>query len=63
MIEQLPTVKPDTPLLDTVAADLSTLARLDGQALVQVADELGTICCMPWPARVGTLAPAWAWSN
>ena len=40
MIEELPTVKPDTPLLDTVAADLSLLAGLETDQLVGLADEL-----------------------
>ena len=40
MIEQLPAVKPDTPLLDTVAANLNMLADLDAQQLVKLADEL-----------------------
>ena len=40
MIEELPTVKPDTPLLDTVAADLSLLAGLETDQLVGLAEEL-----------------------
>ena len=40
MIEQLPTTRPDTPLLDTVSADLAALSGLDSQDLVRLADEL-----------------------
>ena len=40
MIEQLPTTRPDTPLLDTVSADLAALSGLDAQDLVRLADEL-----------------------
>ena len=40
MIEQLPTTRPDTPLLDTVSADLAALSGLDTQDLVRLADEL-----------------------
>ncbi len=40
MIEDLPTIKPDTPLLDTVAADLSLLDGIDAQQLVELAEEL-----------------------
>ena len=40
MIEELPTTRPDTPLLDTVSADLSALSDLGTQELVKLADEL-----------------------
>ena len=40
MIEDLPTTRPDTPLLDTVSADLSALSDLGTQELVKLADEL-----------------------
>lgn len=40
MIEQLPTIRPETPLLDSVTADLNTLGELDSQRLVALAEEL-----------------------
>ena len=40
MIEELPTTRPDTPLLDTVSADLSALSDLGTQELVKLAEEL-----------------------
>ena len=40
MIEELPTTRPDTPLLDTVSADLGALGGLGTQELVKLADEL-----------------------
>ena len=40
MIEELPTTRPDTPLLDTVSADLSALSDLGTQGLVKLAEEL-----------------------
>ena len=40
MIEELPTTRPDTPLLDTVSADLATLSDLSNQELVKLAEEL-----------------------
>ena len=40
MIEELPTTRPDTPLLDTVSADLAALSDLGTQELVKLADEL-----------------------
>ena len=40
MIEELPTTRPETPLLDTVSSDLGALNRLDTQDLVRLADEL-----------------------
>ena len=40
MIEELPTTRPNTPLLDTVSADLSALSDLGTQELVKLADEL-----------------------
>ena len=40
MIEELPTTRPDTPLLDTVSADLAALSDLSNQELVKLAEEL-----------------------
>ena len=40
MIEELPTTRPDTPLLDTVSADLGALGDLGTQELVKLAEEL-----------------------
>ena len=40
MIEELPTTRPDTHLLDTVSADLSALGDLGTQELVKLAEEL-----------------------
>jgi len=40
MIEELPTTRPETPLLDTVSSDLGALSELDTQDLVRLADEL-----------------------
>ena len=40
MIEELPTTRPETPLLDTVSSDLGALNGLDTQDLVRLADEL-----------------------
>ena len=40
MIEELPTTRPDTPLLDTVSSDLATLSDLSTQDLVKLAEEL-----------------------
>ena len=40
MIEELPTTRPETPLLDTVSSDLGTLNGLDTQDLVRLAEEL-----------------------
>ena len=40
MIEELPTTRPDTPLLDTVSSDLATLSDLSTQELVKLAEEL-----------------------
>ena len=40
MIEELPTTRPDTPLLDTVSADLAALSDLSTQELVKLAEEL-----------------------
>ena len=40
MIEELPTTRPETPLLDTVSSDLEALNALDTQDLVRLADEL-----------------------
>jgi len=40
MIEELPTTRPDTPLLDTVSSDLAALSDLSPQELVNLAEEL-----------------------
>ena len=40
MIEDLPTTRPDTPLLDRVSADLGALGDLGTQELVKLAEEL-----------------------
>ena len=40
MIEELPTTRPETPLLDTVSSDLGALNGLDTQDLIRLADEL-----------------------
>lgn len=40
MIEELPTLRPDTPLLDQVAADLGKLGELESHELVRLAEEL-----------------------
>jgi len=40
MIEELPTTRPETPLLDTVSSDLGALNGLDTQDLVRLAEEL-----------------------
>ena len=40
MIEELPTTRPDTPLLDTVSTDLGALSDLSTQKLVKLAEEL-----------------------
>ena len=40
MIEELPTNRPDTPLLDTVSSDLAALSDLSTQELVKLAEEL-----------------------
>ncbi|GIR90245.1 MAG: 1-deoxy-D-xylulose-5-phosphate synthase [Gammaproteobacteria bacterium] len=40
MIEELPTTRPDTPLLDTVSNDLAALSDLSTQELVKLAEEL-----------------------
>ena len=40
MIEELPTLRPDTPLLDQVAADLGKLGELESNDLVRLAEEL-----------------------
>ena len=40
MIEELPTTRPDTPLLDTVSSDLAALSDLSSQELVKLAEEL-----------------------
>ncbi|MEK9593593.1 MAG: 1-deoxy-D-xylulose-5-phosphate synthase [Luminiphilus sp.] len=40
MIEELPTTRPETPLLDTVSSDLGALNELETQDLVRLADEL-----------------------
>jgi 1-deoxy-D-xylulose-5-phosphate synthase len=40
MIEELPTTRPDTPLLDTVSSDLAALSGLSTQELVKLAEEL-----------------------
>ena len=40
MIEELPTTRPDTPLLDTVSADLAAMSDLSNQELVKLAEEL-----------------------
>jgi len=40
MIEELPTTRPDTPLLDTVSSDLVALSDLSTQELVKLAEEL-----------------------
>jgi len=40
MIEELPTTRPDTPLLDTVSSDLAALSDLSTQELVKLAEEL-----------------------
>ena len=40
MIEELPTTRPDTPLLDTVSNDLAALSDLSTQELVNLAEEL-----------------------
>ncbi len=40
MIEELPTTRPDTPLLDAVSTDLGTLSDLSTQKLVKLAEEL-----------------------
>ena len=40
MIEQLPTTRPETPLLDSVATNLSALGELDSHQLVALAEEL-----------------------
>jgi len=40
MIEELPTIRPETPLLDTVVQQLDTLGEMDAQELVRLADEL-----------------------
>ena len=39
MIEELPTTRPDTPLLDTVSSDLAALVT-SAQELVKLAEEL-----------------------
>ena len=40
MIEELPTTRPDTPLLDVVSTDLGALSDLSTQKLVKLAEEL-----------------------
>ena len=40
MIEELPTTRPLTPLLDSVATDLDRLSQLETHELVRVAEEL-----------------------
>ncbi len=40
MIEELPTTRPDTPLLDTVSSDLAALSDLSTRELVKLAEEL-----------------------
>jgi len=40
MIEELPTLRPDTPLLDQVATDLGKLGELESHELVRLAEEL-----------------------
>ena len=40
MIEELPTTRPDTPLLDTVSSDLAALSDLSTQELIKLAEEL-----------------------
>lgn len=40
MIEELPTTRPDTPLLDTVSSNLAALSDLSTQELVKLAEEL-----------------------
>ena len=40
MIEELPTTRPHTPLLDGVSTDLAALSRLQSHELVELADEL-----------------------
>ena len=40
MIEELPTTRPQTPLLDSVATDLDKLSHLESHELVSLAEEL-----------------------
>ena len=40
MIEELPTTRPHTPLLDGVSTDLDALSQLQSHELVQLAEEL-----------------------
>jgi 1-deoxy-D-xylulose-5-phosphate synthase len=40
MIEELPTTRPHTPLLDGISTDLDTLSQLQSHELVQLAEEL-----------------------
>ena len=63
MIEELPTIRPETPLLDTVVNQRDTLGEMDAQELVRLADELRQDSCTRWRERVATLVPVWAWSN
>ena len=40
MIEELPTIRPDTPLLDTVAHQFDRLGQMESHDLVRLAEEL-----------------------
>ncbi len=40
MIEELPTTRPDTPLLDSISSDFEALARMDTKKLIGLAEEL-----------------------
>ena len=40
MIEELPTIRPDTPLLDTVVSQFDKLGEMESHELVRLADEL-----------------------
>ncbi len=40
MIEDLPTIRPDTPLLDTVVSQFDKLGEMESHELVRLADEL-----------------------
>ena len=63
MIEELPTTRPDTPLLDTVSADLAALSDLSTQELVKLAEELRHDLLYSVAGTGGTSAPGWEWSN
>ena len=40
MIEELPTIRPDTPLLDTGVSQFDKLGEMESHELVRLADEL-----------------------